>query len=48
MGGECGTYGRRREVHRGIWWGNLKESDHLEGLIIDRIILKWILNEWVG
>ena len=21
----------RREVHTGLWWGDLSESDHLEG-----------------
>jgi hypothetical protein len=31
------------ETHAGFWWGNLKESDHLEDLGVDRrIILKWI------
>jgi hypothetical protein len=30
----------RRELHRGFWWGNLKEKDHLENLGVDgRIIL---------
>jgi len=28
---EC--YGR--EVHKGFWWGNLKERDHLDDLGID-------------
>jgi hypothetical protein len=38
---------RRREVHKGFWWENLKEKGHLEGLGIDgRIILKWIINKW--
>jgi hypothetical protein len=28
--------------------GNIKERDHLEGLVIDgRIILKWIFKKWV-
>jgi hypothetical protein len=31
----------RREVHRGLWWGNLRERDHLEDLVLyGRIILK--------
>jgi len=30
MGGECSTYGVRREVHTGSWWGNRKEGTTLE------------------
>jgi hypothetical protein len=31
----------------GVWWGHLREGDHLEDLGIDRsIILKWIFNRW--
>jgi hypothetical protein len=30
-----------------IWWGNLRERDHLEVPGIDgRIILKWIFRKW--
>jgi len=33
----------RGKVHTGLWWGNLRERDHLEHLDIDgRIILKCI------
>jgi hypothetical protein len=33
----------------GVWWGIMKESDHLEDLGVDaRIILKWILNRYDG
>ena len=43
----CGTYGGRREVCTGFWWGNLGARDHcgdpyLEG----RIILRWIFRKW--
>ena len=37
----------REEVHKGFWWGNLRERDHLEGPGVDRrIILKWIFEKW--
>ena len=29
MGGHVACMGRG-EVHTGFWWGNLKETDHLE------------------
>jgi len=30
-----------------VWWGNLRERDHLEDQGLDgRIILKWILKKW--
>ena len=30
-----------------LWWGNLRERDHLEYLGIDgRIILRWIFRKW--
>jgi hypothetical protein len=39
-GGGCNT---------GLWWGNLREGDHLEDLVLDaRIILQWILQEYNG
>jgi hypothetical protein len=35
------------EVHKGIWWGNLWERDHLANPSADgRIILKWIFGKW--
>jgi hypothetical protein len=36
-------------VHTGLWWGNLKEGDRLEGIGVDgRIILKRIFKEKDG
>jgi hypothetical protein len=30
------------EVYTGLWWGNMRERDHLEDTGVDgRIILKW-------
>jgi len=39
----------RGEVCTGVWWGNLREREHLEDTGIDRrIILQWIFrNVWV-
>ena len=36
MGAACGTYGGKREANV-FWWGNLKETDHLEALDVDDI-----------
>jgi hypothetical protein len=33
----------------GVWWGNLREKDHLEEAGVDgRIILRWIYRNWNG
>jgi len=29
MGGTRSTYGGRGEVYTGLWWGNVRERDHL-------------------
>jgi len=30
-----------------LWWGNLREGDHVEDIDVDgRIILKWIVKKW--
>jgi hypothetical protein len=36
-------------VHRGFWWGDLRDGDHLGDSGIDEsIILKWLLKKWGG
>jgi hypothetical protein len=37
--------GRRREIHTGFWWGNLKERVHLADLGVDGRILKQYFNK---
>jgi len=43
MGEECSVYGREEM----IWWGNLKERDHLGDKGLEwMIILRWIFRKW--
>jgi hypothetical protein len=36
-----------KKVHKGFWWGDLRERDHLEGLSIDGgTLLEWIFTKW--
>jgi hypothetical protein len=37
------------EVHRGFWWGILREGNHLEDPGVDgRVILRRIFEKWNG
>jgi hypothetical protein len=46
--GHVARMGEKKDVYR-VWWGNLKERDHLEDPGVDgRIILRWIFREWNG
>ena len=39
-------YSRRM---RGLWWGNVRERDHLEYVDVDKwIILKWLFKKLDG
>jgi len=46
----CSTYGEGiGRLHKGFWWGNLRERNYLENPDVDgRAILKWILKKCVG
>jgi len=51
--GHVAGMAERRGVYR-VWWGNLRERDHLEDPVVDgRIILgcifrKWDVRAWTG
>jgi len=34
-------------VRTGVWWGDLRERDHLGGLGVDEsVIMKWMFKTW--
>jgi hypothetical protein len=36
------------ELHARVWWGNLRERDHLEGIgVVARMILKGVIKKQV-
>jgi hypothetical protein len=37
----------RGDLYKRFWWGNLRETDHLEDQGVDGImILRWIFRKW--
>jgi hypothetical protein len=41
------TYCGEERVHTGVWWGSLKENDHLGDPGVDgRLILRRIFRKW--
>ena len=48
MVGHIARIGESRGVYR-VWWGNLREREHLEDPGVDgRIILRWIFRRGIG
>jgi hypothetical protein len=48
MGGACSASGGEERCV-GVWWGTVRERDHLESPGVDgRIVLRWIFRKWVG
>jgi len=50
----CSTYVGRGEVYTGVWWGNLRDRDHLEdpgvrwedNIMLDLQEMRW--GAWTG
>ena len=36
----------RGEACAQFWWGNLRERDHLEEVVVDGRIISWIFRKW--
>jgi hypothetical protein len=48
MGRTCSACRGRVKAYTGIWWGNLRERNHLGDPGLDgRIVLRWIFRNWV-
>ena len=44
--GHAARTGERRGAYS-VWWGTMRERDHLEQLVVDgRIILRWVFRKW--
>jgi hypothetical protein len=45
----CSTHGGRKGMHIEIWWGNQKETDHLQDLDVGRrTILRSVFEKYEG
>ena len=49
MVGPCNVFGRKRNVHTGLFWGNVKGRNHLEDLGVDGyvILTLWRLTTYI-
>jgi len=36
----------RGEAYTGVWWGNLRERDHLGDTGVDGRIIRWVFRKW--
>jgi hypothetical protein len=36
-------------MHTGFWWGDVREKDHLEDLVVGgRTVINVIVKKWIG